>query len=287
MKKINLVLILSILQLAFFAKAQDGLVDSSRYKRGYDRLIEVDGHAGQAVIEKLDALSPIMSQYVVEYVFGDVYCNQGITDAEREIAVVASLTALGNARPQLKVHLHAALNVGCSAKTLVHVINQTAPYAGIPASLNALKVLEEVMEERSIQLELAQQSCQNQEDYYQTGAIKLNALQANQDQILRESLGELSPKMVDYILLTYGQLFDEEALNPQHRQIATVASLTALGTAKPQLKLHLLGALRVGVPPETIEQIMLTMTVYAGFPAALNGLFTFQEVLKENPEFTL
>jgi 4-carboxymuconolactone decarboxylase len=46
---------------------------------------------------------------------------------------VAALTALENAAPQLKVHLHGALNVGCTQDEIIEVIIQMAVYAGFPA----------------------------------------------------------------------------------------------------------------------------------------------------------
>jgi 4-carboxymuconolactone decarboxylase len=66
----------------------------------------------------------------------------------REIAVVAALTALGNATPQLKVHIHGALNVGCSRQEIVEVVIQMAVYAGFPAALNGLFAAKEVFKER-------------------------------------------------------------------------------------------------------------------------------------------
>jgi 4-carboxymuconolactone decarboxylase len=51
---------------------------------------------------------------------------------------------LGNAAPQLKVHLHAALNVGCSREEIVEIIMQIAVYAGFPAALNGLFAAKEV-----------------------------------------------------------------------------------------------------------------------------------------------
>lgn len=65
----------------------------------------------------------------------------------REIAVVAALTALGNAAPQLKVHIHGALNVGCSRDEVIEVIMQMAVYAGFPAALNLLFAAQEVFAE--------------------------------------------------------------------------------------------------------------------------------------------
>ena len=54
-----------------------------------------------------------------------------------------------------------------------------------------------------------------------------------------------------------------------------------MGTATPQLKVHVHGALNVGCSPQEIIEVMIQMAVYAGFPAALNGLFAAKEVFDE------
>lgn len=66
----------------------------------------------------------------------------------REIATIAALTAMGNAQPQLKVHIHGSLNVGCTRNEVVEVIIQMAVYAGFPAALNGVFVAKEVFAER-------------------------------------------------------------------------------------------------------------------------------------------
>ncbi|MBU2800679.1 carboxymuconolactone decarboxylase family protein, partial [Acidithiobacillus caldus] len=67
---------------------------------------------------------------------------------EREIATVAALTALGNAQPQLKVHIHGALNVGCTRREIVEILIQMAVYAGFPSALNGIFAAKEVFAER-------------------------------------------------------------------------------------------------------------------------------------------
>ncbi len=62
---------------------------------------------------------------------------------------------MGNAAPQLKVHVHAALHVGCSPAEVVEVILQMAVYAGFPAMLNGLAAVREVFELQGIALPLA------------------------------------------------------------------------------------------------------------------------------------
>ncbi len=119
-------------------------MESSRYKTGLAMLDKVDGNAGQAVVEGLRDIAPDFATYLVEFPFGDIYSRPGLDLKSREIAVVAALTALGNAAPQLKVHIGAALNVGCGKEEIIEVIMQMAVYAGFPAALNGLSAAREV-----------------------------------------------------------------------------------------------------------------------------------------------
>ena len=72
-----------------------------------------------------------------------------------------------------------------------------------------------------------------------------------------------------------------KGLDKKYRQIATVAALATLGNAPSQLKFHINGALNVRVTEDEIKEIMLLMTVYAGFPAAINGTNILREVVEE------
>ena len=123
--------------------------NSERYQRGLDKLAEIDGQQGQKVIDSLADIAPDFAQYLIEFPFGDIYSRPGLDLRTRELTTVAALTALGNAAPQLKVHLHAALNVGCSRQEIVETIMQMAVYAGFPAALNGLFVAREVFGERN------------------------------------------------------------------------------------------------------------------------------------------
>lgn len=119
-----------------------------RYQRGWQKLSEVDGHAGEQVLESLKGIAPDLARYIIEFPFGDIYSRPGLDLKSREIATVAALTAMGNAQPQLKVHIYGALNVGCTREEIVEVIIQMAVYAGFPAALNGIFAAKEVFVER-------------------------------------------------------------------------------------------------------------------------------------------
>ena len=118
--------------------------NDDRYARGLAKLREIDGQAGEQVVESLAGIAPDFARYLIEFPFGDIYSRPGLDLKSREIAVVAALTALGNAAPQLKVHIQGALNVGVSRSEVVETIMQMAVYAGFPAALNGLAAAKEV-----------------------------------------------------------------------------------------------------------------------------------------------
>lgn len=117
---------------------------NERFSRGLEKLREIDGEAGERVVASLADIAPDFARYLIEFPFGDIYSRPGLDLRSREIAVVAALTAMGNAAPQLKVHLRAALNVGVTRQEIVEVIMQMAIYAGFPAALNGLTAAREV-----------------------------------------------------------------------------------------------------------------------------------------------
>ena len=125
-------------------------MSGERFIRGLEKLREIDGEAGERVIEALKDIAPDLGRYTIEYPFGDVYSREGLDVKSREIATIAALSAMGNAKPQLKVHIGAALNVGCSPKEIIEIIIQMSVYAGFPAALNAAFAAKEVFSERGI-----------------------------------------------------------------------------------------------------------------------------------------
>ena len=82
----------------------------------------------------------------MRFAFGEVIGGPALGLREREIATVAMLAAMGNAAPQLRVHLKAAMRVGCTREEIIEVILQVVVYAGFPAGLNALFAAQEVFD---------------------------------------------------------------------------------------------------------------------------------------------
>src|SRR5882762_6657 len=129
---------------------QDQSAHETRFDRGTRALSEIDGKGGEAVIASLADIAPDFARYIIEFPFGDIYSRPGLDLRAREIATIAALTALGNASPQLKVHIEAGLNVGLSRTEITEIIMQMSVYAGFPAALNGLFAAKEVFSHRPV-----------------------------------------------------------------------------------------------------------------------------------------
>lgn len=81
------------------------------------------------------------------FITGNLYSRTVLTLPERQMAACAMLAALG-AADELKLHVNAALNVGCDPRKLAEVFFQLAPYGGMPLVNKALEVYREVLKER-------------------------------------------------------------------------------------------------------------------------------------------
>jgi 4-carboxymuconolactone decarboxylase len=81
------------------------------------------------------------------FITGNLYSRSVLTLPERQMAACAMLAAIG-AADELRLHVNAALNVGCDPRKLAEIFFQVATYAGMPAVNEALGVYRDVLKER-------------------------------------------------------------------------------------------------------------------------------------------
>ena len=111
------------------------------------------------------------------------------------------------------------------------------------------------------------------------GAHKLGEILGQTPDQVDRSLGDVAPQLATYVLETiYGDIYQSPTLDSRTRQIVTVAALATLGTAAPQLRTHIGGALRCGVTREELVEIMMQLVPYVGVAAAINGVAACREV---------
>jgi 4-carboxymuconolactone decarboxylase len=261
-----------------FSRVEDRMKeDSNRFENGVRVLKEVGGEKYDAPLRSLDNIAPDLARFTVEFAYGDIMSRKALDLRSRQIATVAALAAMANARPQLKYHVNGALNVGVTPSEIIETIMLSAVYAGFPATLNGVSAAREVFQER--QLGFTPTVTASSGERYSRGMQALERISAGSGKEVVTSLQDIAPDLARFIIeFSYGDIIGRDGLDNRVKELATVALLTALGTADPQLRVHVSAALNVGATRQEIIEVIQQMAVYAGFPAALNGVAAARDV---------
>ncbi len=106
-----------------------------------------EGVEDEKPFELWKAFDPGLAKDLSLFITGKMYAREKLPHPTRQLVTVAALTVLGKSE-ELKLHIQAALNVGCAVGDIAETIFQTAIYGGVPATNQALKVLRAVLEEK-------------------------------------------------------------------------------------------------------------------------------------------
>jgi 4-carboxymuconolactone decarboxylase len=117
----------------------------TRYEKGLALQKAIFGE----MIDKMREQSPKDQSHIQDFLvancFGDYYTRNGLDIKTRELLTFAMLISLGGCEPQVKGHVAGNLKVGNDRGCLVNAATQLLPYIGYPRTLNALRVIDEVV----------------------------------------------------------------------------------------------------------------------------------------------
>jgi 4-carboxymuconolactone decarboxylase len=260
---------------------------SASFAQGLKLIQQLGGVERPAVLDLFASIGEAeFGEQCVGFIYGDVYHRPGLPLPERQLATVAALTALGYAGAQLQFHAKAALNVGCTRRQLVEAVIHVSSFAGFPATLNALTALRQAFDglpdDEPAPAEAAEVPWAGIEDRYERGLAAMKAVDGEAGEKVAEALQDIAPDLAGYIIeFTFGEIYTRPHLSLRHREIVTIAACVALGTALPQLKVHIHGLLNVGGTEQEVVETVLHLAFYCGFPAALNAIAAAREVFAQ------
>jgi len=122
---------------------------SERYHRGVEILQQIGLSGRDAAANRVAELAPDFARMAIEFPYGDLWSRYELDTPTRELGAIAALAALGNAIPQLRAHVSAALNAGCTRVQIVEILMQTSIFAGFPAALNAIEQCADLLSDGS------------------------------------------------------------------------------------------------------------------------------------------
>ena len=223
-------------------------------------------------------------QILQGYIFGDVCFTGSLDNRLRELVTVTVLTTLSTL-PQLKSHVQASLNAGCTPVEIREAVYQCAPFIGFPKTLNAISTMNEVFAGNGIELPLPSQKTltgESEEERLQRG-LEIQAPLYGTEIADRYTWlpGEFAQAVPRFLTeLCFGDFNTRSGLDGKTRELLTVVLLAVLGGAELQVKSHVEGALRAGNTEEEVVCALVHASGYMGIPRLFNALNACRELLQ-------
>ena len=256
------------------SRAHGGCMD--RVERCEKKFAELFG--GKPTVN--EGSDPGFMRILQRFIFGEVSYTGSLDDRMRELITVTVLV-VNQTLPQLKAHVGASLNVGCTPEEIREAVYQCAPFVGFPKTLNAIAAMNEVFSERGVSLPLPDAATVTEEDRVKKGLALQEALYGTEikDRYawLPEEFAEAVPRWLTE--LCFSDFMTRKGLDGKTRELLTVVILAAMGGAEVQVRSHVEGALRAGNNAEEIVCALAHAMPYMGVPRLFNALNRAKEIL--------
>ena len=253
---------------------------SQRRANGVDLLRTLGGgaydptRAATAMVRRHGALG----SFAVDHVLGNLWSRPQLSRRDRSMIVVTFLATIGSTE-ELRGHIGGALNHGVTRAEIEEIILQVAGYAGFPMAMQATRIVDEVfnrLDGVDRQPERREAKPKDDPERWRDAADVFRTLfagrAAGDPEVARanivESLGAVGELAFDW---GFGELWARNELSRRDRSLVTVAILAILAREQ-ELAIHVPGALNHGVTREEVEEVMVQLTVYGGFPRAVEGM---------------
>lgn len=236
--------------------------------------------AANAMVRRHGALGT----FGVDHVLGNVWARPQLKRRDRSLIVLAFLGAIGSI-DELEAHVHGAIGNGLTRTEVEEVILQVASYAGFPMAMQATRIVDKVWcaldgvdrlpaKDEGAHLD-DEARWRNATDVLST----LFAGRASSDPTEARAtiVGEIGGVGEMAFDFAFGELWTRNELSRRDRSLVTIAIL-AITHCTAELRIHLHGALNHGVTREEIEELMTQLTVYGGFPKAVEGMRTARAI---------
>jgi 4-carboxymuconolactone decarboxylase len=219
---------------------------------------------------------------------GEIWSRDRLSRRDRSLVVISILAALGRDR-ELEQHVSGGLNHGLSRDEIDEIAVQLAAYAGMPVALGTAGVVARVFAQRDGGDRRAAPPAplepKSADQRRSDGLAVLRTLLGQPDgadmsfaaDATIGQLGEMGRLVLDY---AFGEIWSRPQLSRRDRSLVVISALTALSLAH-ELEIHLQGALHHGVTRQEIEEVMLTMVLYGGFPRAIDGVRLARSVFEK------
>jgi 4-carboxymuconolactone decarboxylase len=219
-------------------------------------------------------------------VLGEVWDRAALPTRDRSLVTIAALASMG-CRIELKAQMRAALENGISRPTLYEVLFHVGGYAGYGVGLEALAILNELLESdpdlgaQASELDAGREGMLRDGDRAASADAVLDVLLRNRAGMTARRQYDFAPEWRTWLTETcFGYCWARPNLTLVERSRVTMAIVMALGQETP-LRSHIGVARNLGIPQAEIGEQIMHLSIYRGYSAGVVAMQIAEEVFAE------
>lgn len=264
--------------------SEDGSYQS-RHLRGLDvyRTIRSDPALDlERTAQGMAGMMGPIAAFSIDHVLGDIWSRPELARRDRSLVSVTALTCLG-CQVELRTHLAGALHHGVTLDEIEELMLHLCGYAGYPRALEGMRTALALFSdrediERPLPRSAAEQKTDEQRRHDGAEAFKrIMGWEAPNEVVARtmqEQLGALGDFAIQHLM---GEIWSRPQLGLRDRSLITITALISLGKIA-ELRFHVPAGLRNGMSREEIDEVILQLSLYLGYPAAVEAKNMSREI---------
>jgi 4-carboxymuconolactone decarboxylase len=252
------------------------------YRRGV-ALLERLGDTDTRLAQSYSNLSADLARLNVRMAHGEILSRPGLDLRQRMIVNIAATATLANVLDEVGRQITGALEIGMAPREIVEVLIQLGPEVGFPVAQDALFLARDIFRQRDLSVDLNRRN-RPEGDTRDLGFATLAAIGMPEHADDMGGLGEIG---IDLDRLTadfvYGEIYNRPGLDRASRSLVCLTAMVARGNRGDALAARIDMARRSGVTVTQMSELLIQMTIHAGWSETLSAAAIFQDVLSRQP----
>ena len=217
------------------------------------------------------------------FLWGDVSEHGSLSDKQRAIVILTTLTASGTYEV-LEKYASAALRAGVSANEIRETLIHCTPYVGMEKVNLALKEAYKAFEKAGVADQISEQGTVNEDTRFSEGlAVQQQIFGKDNINNMRDSAPQETKHIQDYLsAYCFGDFYTRKTLDLKMRELITFCAIITLGGCEPQAKAHAAANISVGNTREMLIDAITQCLPFIGFPRTLNAISCIDSVTSQN-----
>lgn len=240
----------------------------------------VDDATAEKISSGMERRFGALGTFAMHAVMGDLWCRPQLSRRDRSLVVVSVLMAQARDE-ELELHVANALNHGMTRVEVDELLLHVAAYAGFPAAMSSVRRVDAAYN----RLEGHDPRARRQRDaaeHVDDAVRDERAADVRRTLMGGRAAADPGTDLANMVALlgdvgtlafrfAFGEVWSRPQLGRRDRSLCVIAILAALGQTH-ELSVHVPGGLHHGLTRTEIEEVMVQMCLYAGFPRAVDGM---------------